>query len=149
MDTIRMAVAGIIKEFKAGILAKKLGGLNPSTLYKWAEPSTEQDQHSEIPLRRAIQLTLITGDTRLMDAIAQEAGGAFIPGRQLVEGKFDSERVALQEIKASAELLEDFMAALEDGKITAEEYKHLAYHATKVHLAAAAIIESARDKAGL
>lgn len=149
MDTIRMAIAGIIGKFKAPLLAKKLGDLNPSTLYKWSEPSTENDKHGEIPLRRAIQLTLVTGDSRLISAIAEEAGGVFIPGRQLVEGKFKTERAALEVMKASTELIESYVTALEDGKIDECEYRKLANSAANVHLAAACIIESAREKAGL
>ena len=67
MDTIRMAIAGILADHKALLLAKKMG-VNISTLYKWAEEPTENSPHGEIPLKRAIQLSLITGDGRLMDA---------------------------------------------------------------------------------
>ena len=149
MDMIRLAIAGILRDHKAGTLAKKLGDLNPSTIYKWSEDSTDNDRHSEIPLRRAIQLTLITNDTRLMDAITSEAGGVFVPGQQLVQGKFESERVALREMKASSALIEGYAGAIEDGKITAEEYKEIAKEAMNVYLATAALVESAREKAGI
>lgn len=149
MDTIRMAIAAMLKDLKAGLLAKKLGDLNISTLYKWAEPSTENSPHGEIPLRRAIQLTLVTGDTRLMDAIAAEAGGVFIPGHQLVEGQFASEQIALMVMKSSAKLIEEYIEANEDNKINADEYKCLAREAMNLHLATAAVLASAKEKAGL
>lgn len=149
MDTIREAVKGMIKNHKAERLAKMLGDLNPSTIYKWSEPSTEMDRHSEIPLRRVVQLTLATKDTTLMEAIAAEAGGVFVPGPHLVEGRFESERAALQVLKDAAELIGDYTKAIEDGKVTPAEYKELAREAMQLHLAAAAIVESAKEKAGI
>lgn len=149
MDSIRLAIAGIIKDYKAGLLAKKLGDLNPSSVYKWAEPSTENSPHGEIPLRRAIQMTLVTGDSRIMDAIAEEAGGVFVPGHELVEGQFASEQIALLVMKSSAKLIEEYIEANQDGKITADEYKELAREAMNLHLATAAILASAKNKAGI
>lgn len=148
MDAIRLAIAGLLKDYKSGLLAKKLGDLNPSTLYKWAEPSTEQDRHSEIPLRRAIQLTLITSDTRLMDAIAGEAGGTFIPGRHLVEGKFRDEKCAMAVLSESAELIRDYTAAINDGKVTDSELREICRVAAEAHLAIACIVELAKERAG-
>ena len=149
LETIRLAIAGIIKEHKAPLLAKKLGDLSESTLYKWMEASTEDSKHGDIPLRRAIQLTLITGDSRLMAAIAEEAGGVYLPGLALVEGRFESEKAACRVMKASAELIETWICAKEDGKISAAEYKELANEVKDLQLAAAAILASAREKAGI
>lgn len=136
-ETIRMAIAGIITDHKAPLLAKK------------AEAPTEENKHSEIPLKRAVQLTLVTGDTRLMAAIAEEAGGVFIPGHQLVGGKFSSERAAMKVMKESAELIQDYLKVMEDGKVTAAEYKELIREAMHLQLATACIVESAKEKAGL
>lgn len=149
MDSIRLAIAGIIKDYKAGLLAKKLGDLNPSSVYKWAEPSTENSPHGEIPLRRAIQLTLVTGDTRLMNAIAEEAGGVFVAGHQLAEGQFASEQIALMVMKSSAKLIEEYIEANEDNKVTPDEYKNLAREAMNLQLATAAVLASAKVKAGI
>jgi predicted nucleic acid-binding protein len=149
VDTIRLAINGILRDIKAALLAVQMGGLSQSTLYRWGEMPTDNNPHTDIPLARAIQLTLITKDTRLISAIAAAAGGTFIPGRQLVEGRFESERTAVKVMKASAALIEDFANALEDGKVTATEYKELAREAMNVHLSAAAIVECSREKAGL
>jgi hypothetical protein len=148
MDTIRMAVKGIVHDHGDRWIAKALD-INVSTAHKWAEPSTEMDKHGEIPLRRAIQLTLVTGDTRLMDAIAEEAGGLFVPGHQLVEGRFDSEKCALKVMKEASDLIQAYIAALDDGKVSPAEYAELTREAMRLHQATAAIIESARQKAGL
>jgi 16S rRNA G527 N7-methylase RsmG len=148
MEAIRLAISGIIKDVGDKLLAIKLG-LNVSTVHRYAEAPTENNHHSDIPLARAIQLTHITGDTRLMDAIAAEAGGVFVPGRQLVEGKFETEKVAMREMKAAAELVAGYAAAMEDGRVTADEYRKIERESMKVHLATAAIMESAREKAGL
>ena len=149
MDAIKLAISGILKDIKAAGLAFKMGGLNPSTLYRWSEQPTENNPHTDIPLMRAIQLTLITGDSRLMDAIAAASGGTFVPGRQLVEGRFETEKIALREMKAAAELVAGYAAAMEDGKVTADEYRKIEREAMRVHLATAAIMESSREKAGL
>jgi hypothetical protein len=146
MDTIRNAVAGILKDHKVSHLAKLMGDLNPSTLYKWSEPSTEMDKHGEIPLRRAIQLTLITSDTRLMEAVAQEAGGIFVPSEQLL-GNCKDEQAALNEMKASADLVGEYISAIKDKRITAAEYRKLATAAMTVHRAVATIMECAKREA--
>jgi len=152
MDKIRMAVKAILHDHrdKVEFLAKKLGeGVHPSTLYGWGESGTEDNKRSNIPIARAVQLTLVTGDTRLIAAIAEDAGGIFVPGKALVEGRFENEKSALRVLKAATALIESYTTAIMDGKITLEEYRDLAREAMQLHLAAACIAERAREVAGL
>ena len=150
MDMVRFALWCILKDHKPETLAPKIGnGVHPTTLRRWADQPDEENKHSHIPLPRVAQITHITNDTRLISAITADNGGLFVPGRQLVEGKFKSEKVAIKEMKASADLIASYAAALEDGKVTTKEYRKIAREAMRVHLATAAIVESTREKAGL
>lgn len=148
MEAIRIAIASLLHDHKALVLAKKMG-LNISTLYKWGEVSTENTPHSNIPLDKAIQLTLVAGDGRVMDAIAAEAGGTFVPGHQLVGCKFESERAAMRVMHDAADLIGSYTDALEDNRVTVDEYKEILKAQTELVLAASAIAQSAREKAGL
>ena len=60
-----------------GQVAKSLG-VSPSMLYKWREPA-DQGSGQPNPLHRTAQLIVLTGDTRILDWLAEKAGGQFAP----------------------------------------------------------------------
>lgn len=147
MENVRIAIAAVLKEHKAEDLAKKMGGLNKSTLYKWAETPTENNPHSDIPLARLIQLTLITNRIGPMQAVSEEAGGIFLPGRQLIRGEFKNEHAALRVFKETSDLIQEFTNAMLDGRITRDEMKRIRREGEHLALAAAHIVEHAREVA--
>jgi hypothetical protein len=53
-------------------------GLSASLIYKWAEPATETGSGTVNPLDRIEGLIRSTGDERIVQWIAQRAGGFFI-----------------------------------------------------------------------
>jgi hypothetical protein len=53
-------------------------GLSMSLIYKWAEPTTETGSGTVNPLDRIEALIRSTGDERIIQWIAQRAGGFFI-----------------------------------------------------------------------
>jgi hypothetical protein len=53
-------------------------GLSPSLVYKWAEPSGDQQSGTPNPLELVRQLIEFTKDPRIADWICSEAGGFFV-----------------------------------------------------------------------
>ena len=142
MDSVRMAVAGILRDHKVEALGRRMG-VSASCLYKWSEPDTEANPHGDIPLWRAVQLSLITGDCRVMEALAEECGGSFIPGKS-AGAAFTDMGAALGVMKEAAGLLEKYAAAVEDGRVTVEELRALVRAQGRLALAAACIIQIGR-----
>jgi len=78
-DALRKAGEGRTGERAAahGVVARSLG-ISASLLYKWREPA-DQGSGQPNPLHRTAQLIQATGDTRIVDWLAQKAGGHFTP----------------------------------------------------------------------
>ena len=106
-------------------VAKALG-VSTSLLYKWREPETQGSGHPN-PLERTARLIEATGDPRIMDWLAQRAGGHFTP--------VESEAEAAELHKAANALVREFglliagvVDAIRDERVTPEETQLLRAH---------------------
>ena len=107
---------------KHGEIAKSLG-ISPSMLYKWREPA-EQGSGQPNPLHRTALLIDLTGDTRIVDWLAQRAGGQFMPiDSEAPAGNLDKAANAL--VREFGLLIADVADAIEDHRITADETQEL------------------------
>lgn len=107
---------------KHGEIAKSLG-VSPSMLYKWREPA-EKGSGQPNPLHRTALLIDLTGDTRIVDWLAQRAGGQFTP----IEGEVPSgnlDKAANALVREFGLLIADVADAMEDHRITADETQEL------------------------
>ncbi len=71
----------LLREVLEDATVKKVAadlGLSMSLIYKWAEPTTETGSGTANPLDRIEALIRSTGDERIVQWIAQRAGGFFI-----------------------------------------------------------------------
>lgn len=107
---------------KHGAIAKSLG-VSPSMLYKWREPA-EKGSGQPNPLHRTALLIDLTGDTRIVDWLAQKAGGQFTPIEgEAPAGNLDKAANAL--VREFGLLIADVADAIEDHSITADETQEL------------------------
>lgn len=107
---------------KHAAIAKSLG-VSPSMLYKWREPA-EQGSGQPNPLHRTALLIDLTGDTRIVDWLAQRAGGQFMPVEsEKPAGDLDKDANAL--VREFGLLIADVADAIEDHRITADETQEL------------------------
>jgi hypothetical protein len=107
---------------KHGEIAKSLG-VSPSMLYKWREPA-EKGSGQPNPLHRTALLIDLTGDTRIVDWLAQKAGGQFTPIEgEAPAGNLDKAANAL--VREFGLLIADVADAIEDHSITADETQEL------------------------
>ena len=107
---------------KHGEIAKSLG-VSPSMLYKWREPA-EQGSGQPNPLHRTALLIDLTGDTRIVDWLAQRAGGQFHPiENEPTTGNLDKAANSL--VREFGLLIADVADAIEDHRITADETQEL------------------------
>lgn len=143
METIRSAIAAMIKKHGATVLAEQLG-VNEALLNQWTEKSTENQKRTDIPLRYVILLTRATGDSTLMQAIASEAGGTVLQ-REPLEAPQTPESIVVDVIQLSAALAEKYTTLIEKGGvITQTELKKVSSMATRLQVAAADILEDCR-----
>jgi transposase len=107
---------------KHGEIAKSLG-VSASMLYKWREPA-EKGSGQPNPLHRTALLIELTGDTRIVDWLAQRAGGQFTPVEgEVPAGNLDKAANAL--VREFGLLIADVADAMEDHRITADETQEL------------------------
>ena len=107
---------------KHGAIAKSLG-VSPSMLYKWREPA-DQGSGQPNPLHRTALLIDLTGDTRIVDWLAQRAGGQFTPlEADAPVGDLDKAANAL--VREFGLLIADVADAIEDHRMTADETQEL------------------------
>jgi hypothetical protein len=105
-----------------GEIAKSLG-VSPSMLYKWREPA-EQGSGQPNPLHRTALLLDLTGDTRIVDWLAQRAGGQFTPiESENPAGNLDKAANAL--VREFGLLIADVADAIDDHRVTADETQEL------------------------
>jgi len=81
---------------------------------------TEQDHYNHFPLEHLAELTLATGDYRLLDFIEKECGrvGVMVP---TIYNDSANIKLAAKVLKESAEAAEEWLNACEDGVITERE----------------------------
>ena len=121
-DALIKAGQGSGKESQHGEIAKSLG-VSASMLYKWREPA-EKGSGQPNPLHRTALLIDLTGDTRIVDWLAQRAGGQFTPVEgEAPAGNLDKAANAL--VRAFGLLIADVADAIEDHRITADETQEL------------------------
>jgi hypothetical protein len=95
-------------------------GIARSSLLNMANPNTEEPGW---PLKRVLQVVALTGDTRPVQAICEEAGGVFVP---LPSGVVDEDGLMLHLAKAGKEfgdVCASLTRSLEDGRIQPAELK--------------------------
>jgi transposase-like protein len=121
-DALIKAGQGSGKENQHGDIAKSLG-VSASMLYKWREPA-EKGSGQPNPLHRTALLIDLTGDTRIVDWLAQRAGGQFTPVEgEAPAGNLDKAANAL--VREFGLLIADVADAIEDHRITADETQEL------------------------
>ncbi|MEY4378474.1 MAG: hypothetical protein RLZ85_355 [Verrucomicrobiota bacterium] len=114
--------AGEKEAGKHAAIAKSLG-ISASMLYKWREPA-EQGSGQPNPLHRTALLIDLTGDTRIVDWLAQRAGGQFTPVEgETPNGNLDKAANAL--VREFGLLIADVADSIEDHRITADETQEL------------------------
>jgi hypothetical protein len=114
--------AGKNEAGRHGEIAKALG-VSPSMLYKWREP-TAQGSGQPNPLQRTALLIELTGDTRIVDWLAQRAGGQFtLVASEAPNGNLD--RAANVLVREFGLLIADVADAIADQRITADETQAL------------------------
>jgi transposase-like protein len=107
---------------KHGEIAKSLG-VSASMLYKWREPA-EKGSGQPNPLHRTALLIKLTGDTRIVDWLAQRAGGQFTPVESEVPND-NLDKAANALVREFGLLIADVADAIEDHRITADETQEL------------------------
>jgi transposase-like protein len=101
----------------------KLLGVSPSMLYKWREPA-DQGSGQPNPLQRTAQLIQATGDTRIVDWLAQKAGGHFTP----TEGEAPAaalDQAANGLVREFGLLIAELAEASADQRVTPDETQRL------------------------
>ena len=105
-----------------GQVAKSLG-VSPSMLYKWREPA-DQGSGQPNPLHRTAQLIVLTGDTRILDWLAEKAGGQFTPVEtETAAGALDQAANTL--VREFGLLIADVADAIADRRVTPDETQAL------------------------
>jgi len=94
-------------------------GVSPSMLYKWREPAKGGSGHAN-PLERVAQLIAATGDERIVDWLAQRAGGHFVRDESS-EASPQLARDANTLVKEFGLLIAEVVSAAEDDRITPDE----------------------------
>lgn len=92
-------------------------------LYKWRQPAAHGSGQPN-PLHRTAQLIALTGDTRVLDWLAQKAGGHFTPDEgEPGTGRLDKAANAL--VREFGLLIANVADAIEDQRVTTEETHEL------------------------
>lgn len=98
-------------------------GVSASMLYKWREPA-ESGSGQANPLERVAKLVVATGDGRIVDWLAQQAGGHFAHDETL-EATPQLARDANALVKQFGLLIAEVVGAAEDDRITPDESQAL------------------------
>lgn len=143
LETVRVAVGDLLEENAAGLSPKEIADrmvCSLSLLYSWADLG---EGGADIPLKRLKQLTLITGDGRVVAAFAAEAGYFAIPIPALGPvGEIEPESVrALHEF---SDFMKENTRAFIDKVISALELKKIEKEGYEAMLAIARVIAVAR-----
>lgn len=98
-------------------------GVSASMLYKWREPAERGSGHAN-PLERVAKLIAATGDDRIVDWLAQQAGGHFVRD-EAAESAPRLGRDANALVKEFGLLIAEVVGAAEDDRITPDESQAL------------------------
>ena len=98
--------------------------VSTSLLYKWREPPKGKGSGQPNPLDRVAKLIVATGDDRIVDWLAQKAGGHFSRDEAHSPDP-ELNRASNALIKEFSLLIADVVSAVEDQEITCEESQHL------------------------
>ncbi|MEN9653810.1 MAG: hypothetical protein RL303_1530 [Verrucomicrobiota bacterium] len=123
-DALRKAGEGRTGDRAAahGVVAKSLG-ISASMLYKWREPA-DQGSGQPNPLHRTAQLIQATGDTRIVDWLAQKAGGHFTPTEAAAPAAA-LDQAANGLVREFGLLIADLAEASADQRMTPDETQRL------------------------
>ena len=105
----------------AGV-AKALG-VSTSMLYKWREPA-EKGSGQPNPLERTARLIEATGDARIVDWLAQRAGGHFTPAEAHTQSP-ELSKAANALVREFGLLIAGVVDAIQDEKVTPDETQQL------------------------
>lgn len=105
----------------AGV-AKALG-VSTSMLYKWREPSALGSGHPN-PLERTARLIEATGDQRIIDWLAQRAGGHFTPAESDTHSP-ELSKAANALVREFGLLIAEVVDAIRDERVTPDETQRL------------------------
>jgi hypothetical protein len=111
---VRAAIGAVIEDAGAKKLALRMG-VNPSTVYYWAE-------NKPMPVERFEQLHHASGDLRPIIALCHALGGVFHP---VPSGKCEVQQEMLIAIREFAQLIDEVSASLLDGHIDTEEKRRI------------------------
>lgn len=109
-------------------------GVSVPIVYKWAE--NPDGSGSPIPFNKAVQLSVYTGDLRLVEILAEELGGVFVSVNPKKLSIKDRTKSLLRLIKVFGDVAAASAEALADGKITDKEKK-------RIHKEAHELVQSA------
>lgn len=143
MILVRLAVRETVEENPAGLSIKEIAarmGVSLSLLYSWGDPD---EAGADIPLKRLVQFTLITNDSRALAALANEAGHCTLPIPALgTIGEIEPESIkALHEF---SEFMRENSRAFFDGVITAAELRRIEKEAYEAMLSISRVVAVAR-----
>lgn len=94
-------------------------GVSASMLYKWREPADRGSGHTN-PLERVAKLLAATGDDRIVDWLAQQAGGHFVRDEAATANPVLA-RDANALVKEFSVIITEVVSAAEDDRITPDE----------------------------
>jgi len=115
----------LLKETSAKQICADMG-LSLSLIYKWAEPlATESGSGSSNPLDRVQQLIEITGDPRIAQWVAEQAGGFFIDNPAGLRESEDLIPATNDIVQQFADMLGVIATAAADQQITDVEAKRI------------------------
>jgi transposase-like protein len=98
-------------------------GVSTSMLYKWREPALKGSGQPN-PLERTARLIEATGDTRIVDWLAQRAGGQFTPDEPSTPPP-GLNQAANALVREFGLLIAEVVDATEDHRITPDESQSL------------------------
>lgn len=98
-------------------------GVSASMLYKWREPAERGSGHTN-PLERVVKLIVATGDDRIVDWLAQQAGGHFARDEAGTTSPLLA-RDANALVKEFSVIITEVVSAAEDGRVLPNESQAL------------------------
>ncbi len=98
-------------------------GVSASMLYKWREPAERGSGHTN-PLERVAKLVAATGDNRIVDWLAQQAGGHFVRDEAGTASPLLA-RDANALVKEFSVIITEVVSAAEDGRVLPDESQAL------------------------
>ncbi|MBS0663665.1 MAG: hypothetical protein JSR48_10415 [Verrucomicrobia bacterium] len=115
----------VFKKTSAKQIAADLG-LSLSLIYKWTEPPADDaGSGSNNPLDRVGQLIRTTGDSRIAQWVAEQAGGFYIRNPAQIEHPGQLIPITNDIVQDFADMLATIASSAADNKVTPEEAKKI------------------------